>query len=93
MSLLFRPLDEALQRLEEVCAENDNLAVLMKHFQKDIILAEVKRDNLQCCICLERLIKGKKERMLPCTHLFHRKCISDWLKVKRECPICKLKLN
>ena len=91
MSLLFGPLDDALQRFEEVCTDNDNIAVLMHRSsqQEPDLLAEVKQDNIQCCICLEPLIKGKKERMLPCTHLFHRKCISKWLKIKRECPICK----
>ena len=53
-----------------------------------MILAEVKGDKT-CCICRDPLKKGTKEAMLPCIHMFHRKCITDWLTHKRECPICK----
>ena len=26
---------------------------------------------------------------LQCGHDYHKKCIADWFKIKRECPECR----
>lgn len=46
-----------------------------------------------CMICLESFIIGRKIITLPCFHIFHVKCISNWLKKKRSCPICKYSID
>jgi hypothetical protein len=52
-----------------------------------------KAYNLQeendCSICLSELKMNEKFIHLKCKHLFHEKCIKDWLKTKNQCPICK----
>ena len=40
-----------------------------------------------CIICCDPL--DNTALSLPCAHTFHEKCITDWLKIKSECPICK----
>ncbi len=87
---LFGPLDNAIQRFDELC-RHGNISVLMHAAQRQepMVLAEVKEEGKTCCICIEDLEKGSKERMLQCGHMFHRPCIAKWLKQKRECPICK----
>lgn len=43
-----------------------------------------------CAVCCEEFVRGKKLVKLPeCNHFFHYDCITDWLKVKPLCPICK----
>jgi len=42
-----------------------------------------------CVVCLTDMAKGEKIKILPCTHIFHIKCIDKWLKVNKLCPICK----
>jgi hypothetical protein len=48
--------------------------------------------RVDCVICMESSMDGM--RILPCMHVFHKECISQWLTVKTEpfvpcCPTCK----
>ncbi|KAF8035232.1 hypothetical protein BT93_C1298 [Corymbia citriodora subsp. variegata] len=46
-----------------------------------------------CCICLEELNGIKKAVEIPCSHLFHCKCIIEWLKYNSSCPLCRCKVE
>ncbi len=46
------------------------------------------REN-ECPICLNEFKKGDKLKKLPCGHLFHQTCISEWFQRKMICPNCK----
>ena len=41
-----------------------------------------------CAICLDKFIIGKEILTLPCFHFFHVDCISKWMMIKKNCPIC-----
>ncbi|KAJ1274156.1 hypothetical protein BS78_05G041100 [Paspalum vaginatum] len=46
-----------------------------------------------CVVCLEALDEtGQKLRMMPCSHIFHQRCIFKWLLVNGVCPICQFAL-
>ena len=44
-------------------------------------------DIIECSICLE--IINNKYSLTICNHIFHNKCIYQWLKIKNTCPICR----
>ena len=47
-------------------------------------------ENVACTICLENFKIGEGKRMLPCSHIFHKKCIDRWIKYnKPECCLCR----
>jgi len=50
---------------------------------------DLSSDKKDCVICLEEFKNGDEVITLPCFHLYHKKCISDWLKLNNACPICK----
>ena len=43
----------------------------------------------KCIICYEDFNEGDEISTLPCTHVFHIKCIKTWIYEKGNCPICK----
>jgi len=52
--------------------------------------AERAESSSPCAICLEDLPSNKKVAELNCRrHHFHTKCITQWLRVRRECPTCR----
>jgi ankyrin repeat protein len=46
-------------------------------------------EKIDCAICLMECTSDNAIRMLPCRHFFHRDCITEWLKVRNNCPICR----
>lgn len=61
--------------------------------QSELNSLRAKAYNLEeendCSICLSELKMHEMFIHLQCRHLFHEKCIKDWLKTKNQCPICK----
>ncbi|GIX74353.1 hypothetical protein CEXT_110641 [Caerostris extrusa] len=33
--------------------------------------------------------QAEEDEMPPCNHAFHQRCINEWLKKNRRCPICR----
>ena len=46
----------------------------------------------ECCICLEPMVHSRRTplKMMPCGHLYHQRCIRDWLRTENQipCPHC-----
>ncbi|XP_008791159.2 E3 ubiquitin-protein ligase At1g63170-like isoform X2 [Phoenix dactylifera] len=46
-----------------------------------------------CCICLAKYGDREEVRQLPCSHLFHLRCVDQWLRIISSCPLCKQELE
>ncbi|RDY02181.1 E3 ubiquitin-protein ligase RHA2A, partial [Mucuna pruriens] len=43
-----------------------------------------------CVVCQASFQDGDQVRMLPCRHVFHRRCFDGWLHhYKFNCPLCR----
>lgn len=49
--------------------------------------------NLSCCICFCEYSLNEELLQLPCSHIYHKPCILDWLKIKCTCPTCRWDLT
>ncbi len=68
----------------------------LKQAFRERVDSEALKTDLQCPICLARLIPGQnkysKKEAFKCDHMYHKDCINDWLKMnpeKNHCPYCK----
>ncbi|KAJ4711290.1 RING/U-box superfamily protein [Melia azedarach] len=52
--------------------------------------SEESRQN--CTICLQKLAIGSNAISMPCSHLFHHRCIFRWLKQSHYCPVCRYEM-
>ena len=79
--------------------ENDSKKNNSPNFFKEKNIIKVKKNielkkktnnkyNMDyCIICLENFKNGEKLRKLSCCHIFHIKCINDWFRKKKSCPV------
>ena len=47
----------------------------------------------ECSICIMKYIVTDKIKVLPCKHIFHKKCIKKWLNKEDTCPLCNFDLK
>lgn len=47
-----------------------------------------------CIICYEDIKEGDLITTIPeCLHEMHSSCLSEWIKIKLSCPICRININ
>ena len=52
----------------------------------------VDENNRECCICFEEHNIHDKVTRLPCAHIYHPSCITQWLVKHCTCPVCRYEL-
>lgn len=50
-------------------------------------------DDNECSICLGKYKITDKIKELPCRHIFHKKCIKNWLERSDKCPLCQFDIQ
>ncbi len=49
--------------------------------------------TLSCSVCLEVYAVEEQVKTLPCLHMYHAKCIDEWLANDSACPVCKTPID
>jgi len=47
---------------------------------------------LDCTICKDDFKLNDVVIQLPCKHYFHPECVTTWLKLHNQCPVCRFEL-
>jgi hypothetical protein len=55
----------------------------------DTVLEISDPNQEKCSVCLSTFQPGQECKTLECKHMFHEKCITQWIHVKSTCPICR----
>jgi len=84
------PLLISIQRRQN----NSGIRGLLKKLKKGKIkMSELSSEDStkQCSICFEDYAENDEVVTLPCDsrHIFHDQCITEWLRMKDTCPLCK----
>jgi hypothetical protein len=52
-------------------------------------LATVDHKYIACAICTSEFVVDETITILECNHILHTDCISEWVKYKSDCPVCR----
>uniref|UniRef100_T1JPH6 RING-type domain-containing protein n=1 Tax=Strigamia maritima TaxID=126957 RepID=T1JPH6_STRMM len=86
---VFRDMnfDDFFQRISREFLNGFTVVPLCERMLGDDDVLEV------CVICLEEEKIGQRVKDLPCSHVFHSKCIDTWLVKNYSCPLCRKDLQ
>ncbi|GFV88560.1 e3 ubiquitin-protein ligase RNF126 [Trichonephila clavipes] len=54
-----------------------------------VVNSEFLEKGVQCTVCMDDFSLREKAKQLPCSHLYHEKCITPWLERQATCPNCR----
>ncbi|XP_048490444.1 E3 ubiquitin-protein ligase ATL6-like [Beta vulgaris subsp. vulgaris] len=64
------------------------------YFYADVKQHRKGQVELECAVCLYEFQDAEALRLLPgCKHVFHPRCIDQWLATHVTCPICRQSLE
>ena len=62
------------------------------HISTDLLIKS--KENLECSICLDYIVKGNEIYDLNCNHKFHKKCLEEsFFNGNKECPLCRANIK
>ena len=57
------------------------------------LLSDESGAAVDCAICMEPVDCSERGYLItPCDHVFHDRCLQQWMDVKLECPSCRAQL-
>jgi ankyrin repeat protein len=71
-----------------------NLEIInyIKNHKRDWLSKEIFDNNIICSICHEDNKNNIHMIKTPCNHIYCKKCLEEWLKLKEICPYCRQNL-
>lgn len=55
-------------------------------------MEELRKDDVVCAVCKDKILVDEKVKKLPCCHYYHGDCIVPWLGIRNTCPVCRYEL-
>ena len=89
-------LDPATQHVKLV-EKYEKLIPIVKFKKNDTVINEFGLS--ECTVCMDPFVESSKLRKLPtCKHLFHEKCLMQWLsgaqqQQHQKCPMCNAEIT
>ena len=54
-----------------------------------VAFSDLQTDEKNCSICLDEFLAESQLYTIPCKHLFHKECLTDWVAENYKCPVCR----
>ena len=73
---------------------NDNIYTNFNIINRNsVITTFTSLTKQKCPICYDDITFNQVIRILNCIHIFHQKCVDEWLETHKKCPMCRYVLQ
>ena len=93
----FNLYDDVLERVMQESLETHNQLNRTEDF---VEFTNIKYSNFvnkncdsSCSICLVEFEDDSDIGITNCDHIFHKECITEWSRYKKDCPVCREELK
>ncbi|KAL4633774.1 hypothetical protein ACB092_04G146600 [Castanea dentata] len=80
--IMFQPSPNSIQECS-ICLEE------LFNYKHALRFQPSSNSIQECSICLEEFQIGFEVTSMPCSHVYHGKCIAQWLQASHFCPLCR----
>lgn len=84
----LQELGEAIGKVQVGVSEQKMRQLVMGTYEETAPRRANCHCREQCTVCQELFEKKDSVMVLPCSHVYHSECISQWLQSSKLCPIC-----
>ncbi|XP_059450810.1 E3 ubiquitin-protein ligase RHA1B-like [Corylus avellana] len=74
---------------EDLISTTDGPVMTSPRWSESAVQAVKLEEALDCAICLQELPVAFEAAKLPCSHVYHRRCIVKWFDRSNQCPLCR----
>ena len=85
--LIFQSIHSFSRALDEYEEKNDGIEEKSAYY--DDILFEMIGDEKACSVCLQDYNESDEIVLTTCNHMYHKRCINNWLEQNKSCPVCR----
>ncbi|CAD8202717.1 unnamed protein product [Paramecium octaurelia] len=89
-------LDMILRSQNDEIYENTRNRPPFKKVKNLDFVIQNENEKCDCIICLQPMVLSSDDPLLQLnchsTHIFHKKCITDWLVQNKKCPLCNTQI-
>ncbi|CAK57411.1 unnamed protein product (macronuclear) [Paramecium tetraurelia] len=89
-------LDMILRSQNDEIYENSRNKLPFKKVKNIDCIIQNENEKSDCIICLQPMVLSSDDPLLQLnchnTHIFHKKCITDWLVQNKKCPLCNTQI-
>ena len=93
----FNLYDDVLERVMQESLETHNQLNRTEDFVEftNIKYSTIVNKNYDssCSICLVEFEDDSDIGITNCDHIFHKECITEWSRYKKDCPVCREELK
>ncbi|KAJ6762057.1 hypothetical protein OIU74_024687 [Salix koriyanagi] len=95
---IVMPIFDPDEESRVVVPRGASMSTMNKMKKESFCMKEMQEDGDESCsdscvVCLEKFSARVELTRLPCKHIFHEKCIFDWLKKSTACPLCRCEVE